>query len=268
MALGALVGCASGAPARPTRGRPHANAWPAITALELGDFGGAWRSADAALAIEGRNAQARVVRAVCKAADGYAHLLGSIDGPRALDMAPASVVRTALERLDQRLAWADLDLAAAEWDPAFELELCPACWHDVPRWRDLLEAQADLAGQALPAGDERRLARFRFDAGDIVWARGAIASQRAAVSLILAQDPAQAPERRRVARQLLGDAEAHAARARRLFLAETDDDREWIPGPQQHRTSAAPLIERLRQAVAVTRAAGTTAPELLRQVLW
>ncbi len=263
-----LLGCA--APPRPHgRLRPRANPWPAITALELGDFEAAWRRADAALAIEGRNAQARVVRAVCKAMDGYAHLLASVDRPEALAMAPATVVRAELERIDQRLTWADLDLAAAEWDVAFALEICPACWSTLPRWAGLLEVQSDPAGHPLPATDPRRRPTVRFDASDIRWARGAIASQRAALNLLLARDPEQAAARLATAKRLLREATAHAERVRALVGAETDDDREWIPGPRQRPLGTPPpILARLGRSLDEARAPGTTSERLLLQVLW
>ncbi len=263
-----LLGCAAAPPRPHGRQRPHANPWPAITALQLGDFEGAWRRADAALAVEGRNAEARVVRAVCKAMDGYAHLLASLDGPEALAMAPASVIKAELERIDQRLTWADLDLAAAEWDASFALELCPACWNRLPRWAGLLEQQQDGAGRPLPTGDARRRPSVRFDAGDIRWARGAIAAQRAALNLLLARDPEQAAARLETARRLLREASAHADRARALFGVETDDDREWIPGPQQHFPGPPPLVARLGRSLAEAGTPGVTPERLLLQVLW
>jgi hypothetical protein len=145
-------------------------------------------------------------------------------------------------------------------DPGFSLELCIACWeHDWnhtgqvdERDRKLFELEFDGKGGEIPEGDPRRRPTFRFDVGDVEWARAMVSFQRAAVELILAYKWSELPfffmardrgmsltvkliEPARVkrARELVIAGLGHADRCREAYLAETDDDREWVPNPRQ-----------------------------------
>jgi hypothetical protein len=146
-------------------------------------------------------------------------------------------------------------------DPTFALELCIACWeHDWnrngeidDRDRRLMEIEYDGLGGEIPEGDPRRRPSFRFDVGDASWARAMLAYQRAGVELILAYRWSQldlllrgggrgeprmviplldAARVKRARAHILAGAD-HADRCREAYLAETDDDREWVPNPRQ-----------------------------------
>ncbi|HRC58786.1 MAG TPA: hypothetical protein PKU97_22840, partial [Kofleriaceae bacterium] len=114
----------------------------------------------------------------------------------------------------------------------------------------------------LEAGDPRRRPTFRFDTGDAEWARAMVAFQRAAMELLLAYRWAELDRlpmvfgrrgslekfiiplgdagRVRRAHKLILEGLTHADRCRAAYLAETDDDREWVPNPRQ-RSYAMPL---------------------------
>jgi hypothetical protein len=188
-----------------------------------------------------------------------------------------------------QLAQVDSDLAIAAEDPSFTLELCIACWeHDWnhngrvdDRDRKLFEIEYDphcdkQAARApkmaldegnpdyvdpppqvecsdeIPEGDVRRRPTFKFDVGDVDWARAMIAFQRAVVEIILAyrweeldklfQAQLKNPKivlhladakRAEHARELIVAGLGFSARSRDEYLAETDDDHEWLPNPSQ-----------------------------------
>jgi len=143
-------------------------------------------------------------------------------------------------------------------DPGFSLELCIACWeadwnHNGridERDRKLFELEFDGKGGELAEGDPRRRPTFRFDVGDLEWARAMISFQRAAGELVLAYRWSELdrlfapgmdslvirlsePARVKRARELVIAGLDHADRCREAYLAETDDDREWVPSPRQ-----------------------------------
>jgi hypothetical protein len=171
-------------------------------------------------------------------------------------------MREAYLRTEQALAEIERDLATAAAAPDFELVVCLACWeYDWNRSgevdegdRLLFQLENDGADGEIPPGDPRRKPTFRFDRGDLSWARAMVAFQRAALQLFLAyrwdeldrllfDDEGGGPprvtirldDRERVARAraLILEGLDHADRARELYLAETDDDREWVPSPRQ-----------------------------------
>ena len=154
------------------------------------------------------------------------------------------------------------DLAVVAGHEGVALELCPACWEVDwngngrvdERDRRLLEIEVDAEGNALPEGDPRRRPTFRFDDGDVAWARAFVSFQRAALDVLVAYDWTEAvglvgggargepkrvvihlvsPGRIDDARELILRGLDHSDAARRAYLAETDDDREWVPNPRQ-----------------------------------
>jgi hypothetical protein len=167
--------------------------------------------------------------------------------------------RAAWQSFLDRLAQIDRDLAVVAADPAFSLELCLACWeHDWNRTgeiddgdRKLFELEFDGQGGEIAEGDPRRRPTFRFDAGDAEWARAMISFQRAFGELVLAYKWSELDKvfggrgvprivirladagRVRRARELILAGLDHADRCRAAYLAETDDDREWVPAPRQ-----------------------------------
>jgi hypothetical protein len=159
----------------------------------------------------------------------------------------------------------DRDLQIAAGDPAFSLELGIADWkYD---WngngrvdeRDLkmFELEYDGKGGELAEGDPRRRPVYRFDIGDVYWARAMIAFQRAGVELVLAYRWSELdkvfargdqtvtihlvdPGRVKQARDLVLAGLVFSDQERAAYLAETDDDREWVPSPRQ-KSYAMPL---------------------------
>jgi hypothetical protein len=267
-----VAACSSGSPgaAGPdpqASGGAAAAAAAAIGELQEGRFTSARTEADRVLEADSANAWAHAVRAVAdyRAAGHTLHLafLAAFDalvdsgGRAGLD-----AFREALDRTEQALGKIEDDLAAASDEPAFALELCLACWR--ADWnlsgeidesdRRLFEIEVDADLRPLPERDPRRRPTFRFDRGDVFWARAMVAFQRALLDLALAYAwddllrmmidegggeeatftlPLADAERVHRARELILAGLDHADRARTEYLAETDDDREWVPNPAQ-----------------------------------
>ncbi len=126
--------------------------------------------------------------------------------------------------------------------------------------RDMLlfQIEKDANGRTIPENDPRRKPTFRFDHGDIYWARAFVAFQRSFINLLIAYDYPKmslneierALGRRKdaptvltfklrdknivhKAKQLILDGLSYADKSRELYLEETDDDREWLPNPRQ-----------------------------------
>jgi hypothetical protein len=137
-----------------------------------------------------------------------------------------------------------------------------ACWKGVDwtgdgrvNFRDekLLQIEVDERGEELPEGDPRRTPTFRFDDGDIAWARAFVGFERAALDIVLAYDFSGLNEVMRdgknrshrvvlrladksrivAAKTRLLEAIDQSAACRQAYLEETDDDREWVPNPRQ-----------------------------------
>ena len=265
----AACGAADSAPARTTDQRA-ADSAPAITALRASKFDDANKHARAALALDPRNSRAAAVRAITsyRAAghDLIVQLQLVLEQGASLKAFDHAKGREAWTTFLSRLDAIDRDLAIVAADPDFALEICLACWeHDWNRSgeidendRKMFEIEFDGAGGELAEGDPRRRPTFRFDVGDAEWARAMIAFQRAAVELVLAYKWSEldrlfsaddfttltirldSKQRVRHAHSLVLAGIEHAARCRTAYLAETDDDREWVPNPTQ-RSFAMPL---------------------------
>ncbi len=231
--------------------------------LRAGRFADAEARSTAAIDRNGRNATARLVRAIARYVQSSQHLYGALfargrarrdlDGPR---------LRAELERAEESLARIDEDLAVAAEAPELALELCVACWKVdwdqsgaiEPHDERLLQIEQGADGKELPEGDARRTPTFRFDVGDVHWARAMVSFQRAALDLALAYRfeelvidarggrggrsgelvvHLQDASRVRDAKRRLLEGLDHADRTREAYLAETDDDREWVPSPRQ-----------------------------------
>ena len=238
---------------------------PAIEALRDGKFSEAETLARGVIASDGKNAQARLVAALSSYVtliDRQFFALLALARGRFFDH---QQLRSTLEQLEKPLADIAADLTVASESPEVSLELCLACWrvdwnHDDridERDQRLFEIETDAAGNAIPDGDPRRRPTFRFDIGDVYWARAMIAFQQAAVQLLLGYQLAdfgadiEVPLRRlfndngkitirlaskaRIAkaRELVLFAIAQTERAKNEYQAETDDDREWVPNPRQ-----------------------------------
>jgi hypothetical protein len=125
-----------------------------------------------------------------------------------------------------------------------------------------LDVERDSAGQELPEGDPRRRPTYRFDQGDLFWATAMVGYQQALVDIVLAYDwtwldqlvkddfddaslktitiKLIEPARIANAKKKLLVSLAASDATRLAFLAETDDDREWVPNPKQ-KSFASPL---------------------------
>jgi hypothetical protein len=258
-----LAACTRPAPA-PRAPRSEASL-RAVAALQAGDFDAAGASADEALRQERRDAQAAAVRAAVAYKTAISHLqrefMGVIETAFGADRFDHARMRAALERTHEALGAVDADLAVAAADQAFALSLCLACWER--DWnhsgeidegdRLLLQIEVDAGGEEIPEGDPRRKPTFRFDLGDVYWARAMVSFQRALLDLILAyrwtdldllffgsQSEVKQivihldhPARVQNARAAILAGLDHADRTRRAYLAETDDEGEWVPNPRQ-----------------------------------
>lgn len=250
------------------RARREQAALQAVAALQAGRFEEAERSAHGVLSSDDKNPRARLVSAL----SGYI-LLGDRlfkDFITLLEGVDRGVIdhafaRNTLEKIEKNLAQLDADLEVAARDPEVSMELCLACWEADwnrngridSRDRRLFEIEEDETGQSIPSDDPRRRPTFRFDIGDVYWARAMLSFQRALIELLLGYRLADlgsdlqalsqrltreqgsltihlADKRRIVAaRELILAGIAHAERSQKEYQAETDDDREWVPNPRQ-----------------------------------
>ena len=258
-----VVSCGGPAvPARTPAQRAEASA-PAVAALQASKFEDAARQAAGVLASDPGNARAAAVRAIATYQTGVHGLIEElgriIGGAEHLEFFDHAGGRAAWQGFLGKLEAVDQDLAVVAADREFSLELCIACWEGDwnhngrvdDRDRRLFELEFDGKGGEIALGDPRRRPTFRFDTGDADWARAMIAFQRAAGELVLAYKwsdldkllSAQGPptlvikltDQARVvrARGLILAGLGFADRCREAYLAETDDDREWVPNPRQ-----------------------------------
>ena len=258
-----LVACGSSGPSTSSIGSHHVDATAAITALQASKFADARREADAVLAKDASSSQAAAVRAIATYQAGVERLVGEMSA-----IMETGELMKALDHQSGRAMWTkfldaldavDKDLAIVAKDPGFSLELCIACfeidWNGRrgvdERDRHMLEIEYDGHGGELAENDVRRRPTFRFDVGDAEWGRAMIGFQRAFVNLVLAYDWRQLDkifgrggdrrlvfpiaDKARVAKalELFVFALDRSAAERTAYLAETDDDREWVPSPTQ-----------------------------------
>ena len=259
--LATACGSTTPAPAPPPT-PPAPETGVAVDALRASRFEDAARAASRALEHSPRDSRAAAVRAIANfqaaGSELWVSLAKVIDKAEHVTAFDHEEGRAAWRAFADRLGSIDADLAIVAGDPGFSLELCLACWeHDWnhsgsidDRDRHLFELEDDGHGGRLPDGDPRKRPTFRFDVGDAEWARAMISFQRAIVELVLAYrwsdldkllyhgDPALTIRivdkgRVRHARELILAGLDHADRCRERYLAETDDDREWVPNPTQ-----------------------------------
>ena len=244
----------------PTLEQRRSVAFPAMTALRDGSFDQADKRAREQIDADGANPYARLVRAIVRYKKSMHQL--SLDVRTVVIGAGGfnhKYLRATLEEGEASLAEVESDLAAASVDPTLAVELCVACWEidwngngRIDRGdRLLFQIEEDAEGKPLPDGDPRRKPTFRFDVGDVAWARAFVSFQRAALDVALAYDVSDvdgilAGDKRRTlvlrlahadriadAKQRILEALDRSDEARRAYLAETDDDREWVPNPRQ-----------------------------------
>ena len=257
-----IAACGSSPPPAPVVSAPGPETATAVEALRQSRFDDAGREASHALSLHPGDARAAAVRALATYRAAGDEVVGKLE--RVIKNAEHITAfdheegRAAWRAFADRLASVETDLAVVAADPQFSLELCLACWehdwnHDGKiddRDHKLFEIERDATGNAIPETDPRRRPTFRFDVGDAEWARAMVSFQRAFVELVLAYRwsdldkllydgradvTIRLVDKGRVnhARELILSGLAHAARCRDLYLAETDDDREWVPNPRQ-----------------------------------
>jgi hypothetical protein len=252
-----------GSACAPSLAQRETAARPAMDALRASKFVDARKAAQEVIKQDGSNPYARVVDAVTRYRETMHNLvtdLGSLAAGMFVSHAISDgMLRFALEGADKELAAVDDDLAKAAAFPEFAFDLCLACWEVDwnrngridDRDRHILEIEVDAEGAELPDGDPRRRPTFHFDHGDVLWARAMVAFQRAAMNIVTAYawgdvNPTafingrgsftirlDHPERMVEARRLLMLGLDMADACRKAYLAETDDDREWLPNPRQ-----------------------------------
>lgn len=260
LAVVVLIASCGTAPATPPPQRPTEDA-PALAALRAAKFPQAIELAHAQLVLAPRDAEAAAIHGLASYVQAATNAAEELDVRHAflfIDNAFTPAGQPAVLALANQLEVIDHDLAVAAEDPGFALELCLACWpydwnHDGAidqRDQQLLQIERDAKGELLDDHDPRRMPTFRFDHGDVLWARAMVSFQRATLELLLAYRWSDASrgdgnKRQAVVHLLSADRVKHARElvlagldfsdaSRRAYLAETDDDREWVPNPRQH----------------------------------
>jgi hypothetical protein len=237
----------------------------AIEALRAGKFDRAATAAEEVASRSPENAYARLVRAVTRYKKAMHQLSTDVRtvafGAVAARGFNHRYMRSSLTQAEEELAAVERDLAAVAAHPDLSVELCLACWevdwnHNgridrMDRW--LFQIERDAEGRRIPPDDPRRKPTFRFDHGDVYWARAFVSFQRAALDVLLAYRwteidrvfqlargqratitiRMEKPELVAEARRRILEGLSFADRTREAYLAEKDDDREWVPNPRQ-----------------------------------
>lgn len=255
-----LAGCAA-----PTLESRRDAAQTAISALQKGQFDQAEKEAKAQADKDLGNPYARLVQAIVRykktmhqlVLDGRTVIFGGL-GSGTVNQ---KYLTGALRDADAELALVEADLAVVAREPRISMELCVACWEIDwdgngrinDRDRRLPEIEVDENGDDLPDEDPRRRPTFRFDGGDVAWARAFVSFQRAAIDVLLAYDwgeigtlearlleepgelviPLVDAGKVAEAKQRILEGLDFSDASRKMYLAETDDDREWVPNPGQ-----------------------------------
>ncbi len=267
--VGIIASCAKSGMTPAARVAYIAQAQPAVQALQQSQFDVAETQAKEVLGKDPGNPHAALVAGLTRYKRAIHDLTTDLIGIGGALMATGNVNQRyllfALERTDSELAQVDHDLATAIADPEVALELTPAAWRvdwnrdgEMDR-RDaqILQIEQDADGNTIPEEDPRRIPTYRYDLGDIYWGRAMVAFQRSSLKLLSAFEP---PANVRQALEALSHDDEQgsafviklrdrgallAARdfllagldqadlCRRAYLAETDDDREWVPNPTQ-----------------------------------
>jgi hypothetical protein len=256
-ALAASFGaCATGMP----RAVRQQHAAPATTALQAGRFEDAKAAAEKVLAQQPGAVEAHLVFAIAQYRETMHGFVAAMFGATSMVMGNSgygTVLRNAIKATESDLAIVEQHLSKAVVDD-ISLDLCLACWdYD---WnhsgqvdendRHLMEVEMGADGEPYPDGDPRRRPTFHFDVGDVHWARAMISFQRAVFDFVLAfrfedaiaqalqnddqfRIPLDSKERITAMRTRLLEGFGHSDASRLAIVAETDDDREWVPNPGQ-----------------------------------
>ncbi len=238
---------------------------PAADALRAGKFADALGLSGRVIGQDGGNCYALLVRGISryvitvhKLAADFADVRSRGSRSHGFDL---YFLRTAVQRTCGEFALVESDLEKASRCRDVFLDLAPARWEF--DWngdgeidssdRALLEIELDAGGKQLPEDDPRRRPVYRYDVGDVHWARAFVNFQMAALNLALAYDWSVINSIvregfkslleiriRLLDKSLIAKARKEilagldsAEQARLAYLAETDDEREWIPNPRQ-----------------------------------
>ena len=263
--LGPILLTLLGSACSPSLAQRESAAHPAMEALRAARFDEARKAAQEVIKQDGKNPYARVADAVSRYRDAMHQLVTDLGGLAVTIFRMREIndrmLRFMLEGTDKELAAVEDDLAQAAAFPELAFDLCLACWEvdwnrngEVDsRDRRLFEIEMGADGKDLPEGDPRRRPTFRFDHGDVLWARAMVAFQRATINIVLAFDWSDSgkavpalmkgngmftirlarPERMAEARRLVKLGLHMADACRKAYLLETDDEREWLPNPRQ-----------------------------------
>ena len=232
--------------------------------LQAGELEEAKGAASTILATNPSNATAAAVRGlstwVVTGETLLRELLRSGDDSQPNFNVPGMIkqVRAAFAEALKSLYLVRKDFATAANDPTLSLPICLACWErdwnksgEVDdRDRRLLAIQFDRNGQRLEEGDPRAKPTYGFDVGDAHWAHAMASFQASAIEIAFAYDdeflaPLLQGIGKTIAVRLVDKDGITRGRdlilagldssdaARRSYLAETDDNVEWVPSPAQ-----------------------------------
>ncbi|APR88648.1 hypothetical protein A7982_13997 [Minicystis rosea] len=236
----------------------------ALAALEAGRLDEVERLASRDIAANPTSAQPRILRAIVRHKKATEPLVKMAMNDRSLLRVNPLTLAATLGEVESALAEVEADLAVAAKTPGLGMELCIACWN--VDWNSdgevdeldqgLFQIAYDEKGEGIPEDDPRRKPTFRFDDGDVAWARAWVSFERAALDVLIAYDwtgllvqlevaeaggedpkrivvPLVEPKRIAEAKKRILEGLVHSDAERRAYLAETDDDREWVPNPRQ-----------------------------------
>ena len=200
-----LAGCSGAAsrgagkpkpPPGPTLAEYKARAVQSMTLLAAGKFQEAELAAAAAVTRDSENPYASTVAAITLYKKTM-HQLSTdlrtvVFGAMAAGGFNHRYMRNTLTETEKFLGQVEEKLAVAWRSPGVSLELCLACWEidwnrngQVDRRdRRLFAIERDEKKNRIPEDDPRFRPTFRFDHGDVAWARAFIAFQRAALNLV------------------------------------------------------------------------------------
>ncbi|MBN2714815.1 MAG: hypothetical protein JXX14_03105 [Deltaproteobacteria bacterium] len=235
----------------------------AIDLLQRSDFDGAHKSATDVLQTDADNPYAALVKAIAQYKSTMHQFF--IDGRTMVVGAAVTrninqeYLRMILARTTTHLTEVSGLLAVAAKEPQISMDLCVACmnvdWNQDggvdQRDTQLFELEVDAFDNSIPRDDPRRKPTFKLDHGDVIWAQAFISFHLAVLNLleaydysdinaaiIMSNDPIftirlKHPEKVTSAQQHILDGLAFSLSAREAYLAETDDEREWLPNPEQ-----------------------------------
>lgn len=254
--LFASVGCAPSLAERKTA------ADLSMGLLQKSDFKNAALSAGDVLKEDAQNPYAALVKAISlyKTTMHQFFLDGRtiVVGAAVTRSVNTNYITTMVDQAQAQLTEVSRLLEVAAMEPQISLELCVACmdidWNQNGRVDQmdltLFAVERDAFDHSIDENDPRRRPTFRLDHGDVIWAQAFVSFHLAVLNLVTAYDLSEIPlfinnQNKFIRFKLLHPEQITAAQnhilqglsyslaARQAYLAETDDDREWLPNPVQ-----------------------------------